>query len=72
MDAEKIYRVYVPLSESEAVAITKLGDPEMRDLRSQTKYLVIQKLKELGVLTKEEDNVQSDGKTTNYGKNEIN
>ena len=53
MNPEKIYRVYVPLSESEAIAISKLSYQEMRDLRSQTKYLVIMKLKELGYLPEE-------------------
>lgn len=44
------YRVHLCLSESEAAALSRLGKPEFRSLRTQAHYLIRRKLIELNML----------------------
>lgn len=47
------YRISISLSESEALALSNLALKEMRDMKSQARYLLRLKLLEYGELKEE-------------------
>lgn len=47
---DKTYRVILKLSESEAIALARLAEVDMRDLRTQAHFFVRSKLVEAGIL----------------------
>ena len=55
---QRTFRVHLFLTESEAMAIAKLGRSELRDLQKQTHYLLHRKLIDLNALP--EDKVDFD------------
>ena len=71
MTKKQEYRVYLSLSEEEAIALTKLGDRELRDRGKQAKYLLLQKLRELGLLSKKDDQGTGENASANGDRNEL-
>lgn len=47
---DKPYRVILMLSEPEAIALARLAEVDMRDLRTQAHFFVRSKLVEAGIL----------------------
>jgi hypothetical protein len=50
---EQVYRIYLTLSEPEAVALSRLGKIGFRDVRTQAHFLLRQKLIDLKMLPEE-------------------
>lgn len=48
--AVRTFRVYLVLSEFEALALARIARSEMRDLRTQAHFLLRSKLVDLGML----------------------